>query len=206
MRRRRCGAGTRRCPGERATDRPPVPARVGTFVGPSVTFGPADPGHAGHAASRAARDLGGPRGGASGTAPVGCAGSACCSPQPSRTVVLGRVRPGGAARAGARRRRRCRGRRPAHARPRSGRRPALTARGARRRHSRGGGPAAARRCPAHRRDAAGLAGGVLHGWLRTLESTLPAHPDLKLVAFVPALVLLAAVVGPSGCAAASPHR
>jgi protein-glutamine gamma-glutamyltransferase len=40
-----------------------------------------------------------------------------------------------------------------------------------------------------------LADGVLHGWLRTLESTLPAHPDLTLVAFVPALVLLAAVVG-----------
>ena len=40
-----------------------------------------------------------------------------------------------------------------------------------------------------------LAGGVLHGWLRTLESTLPAHPDLPLLPFVPALVLLAAVVG-----------
>ena len=58
-----------------------------------------------------------------------------------------------------------------------------------------------------------LAGGVLHGWLRTLESTLPAHPDLTLVAFVPALVLLAAVVGarvaaprrrPSADAAAEP--
>ena len=36
---------------------------------------------------------------------------------------------------------------------------------------------------------------VVHGWLRTLESTLPAHPDLTLLPFVPALVLLAAVVG-----------
>jgi protein-glutamine gamma-glutamyltransferase len=40
-----------------------------------------------------------------------------------------------------------------------------------------------------------VAGSVLHGWLRSLESTLPAHPDLTLVGFVPALVLLAAVVG-----------
>ena len=40
-----------------------------------------------------------------------------------------------------------------------------------------------------------LGGGVVHGWLRTLESTLPAHPDLTLLPFVPALVLLAAVVG-----------
>jgi hypothetical protein len=40
-----------------------------------------------------------------------------------------------------------------------------------------------------------VAGGVTHGWLRTLESTLPAHPDLTLLPFVPALVLLAAVVG-----------
>lgn len=36
---------------------------------------------------------------------------------------------------------------------------------------------------------------VVHGWLRTLESTLPAHPDLTLLPFMPALVLLAAVVG-----------
>lgn len=40
-----------------------------------------------------------------------------------------------------------------------------------------------------------VADAVVHGWLRTLESTLPAHPDLTLLPFVPALVLLAAVVG-----------
>src|SRR5690349_15307604 len=40
-----------------------------------------------------------------------------------------------------------------------------------------------------------LGGAVVDGWLRTLESTLPAHPDLTLLPFVPALVLLAAVVG-----------
>lgn len=40
-----------------------------------------------------------------------------------------------------------------------------------------------------------VADAVVHGWLRTLESTLPAHPDLTLLPFMPALVLLAAVVG-----------
>ena len=75
---------------------------------------------------------------------------------------------------------------------RPGRRPARTARGAPRRRGRGGGACC---CPAVSRSPArrcgSLADGVLHGWLRTLESTLPAHPDLTLVAFVPALVLLA---------------
>jgi transglutaminase-like putative cysteine protease len=37
--------------------------------------------------------------------------------------------------------------------------------------------------------------GVVHGWPRTLDSTLPARPDVELVAFVPALVLVAGVIG-----------
>lgn len=37
--------------------------------------------------------------------------------------------------------------------------------------------------------------GVLTGWWRTLGSTLPAHPDPDLIAFVPALTLLAGVLG-----------
>lgn len=36
--------------------------------------------------------------------------------------------------------------------------------------------------------------GAVNGWLRTLESTLPARPDPELLTFVPILVLLAAVV------------
>jgi hypothetical protein len=113
-----------------------------------------------------------------------------------RTVVLRHLRRVRAAPAGARGRRRGRGRRTklTLGRPRV----AACARrsGAPRAHGRGAaGLLLPRGSPAHRRDAAGLADGVLHGWLRTLESTLPAHPDLTLVAFVPALVLLAAVVG-----------
>jgi transglutaminase-like putative cysteine protease len=40
-----------------------------------------------------------------------------------------------------------------------------------------------------------LLDGVVHGWQRTLDSTLPARADIALVAFVPVLVLVAAVVG-----------
>lgn len=36
--------------------------------------------------------------------------------------------------------------------------------------------------------------GAVNGWLRTLESTLPARPDPELLTFVPVLVLLASVV------------
>lgn len=47
------------------------------------------------------------------------------------------------------------------------------------------------------RDAgiAAVLDGARSGWLRTLESTLPARPDPELLTFVPALVLLAAVLG-----------
>lgn len=37
--------------------------------------------------------------------------------------------------------------------------------------------------------------GARSGWLRTLESTLPARPDPELTTFVPVLVLIAAVLG-----------
>ncbi len=37
--------------------------------------------------------------------------------------------------------------------------------------------------------------GTLHGWRHTLESTFPARPDAALLAFVPTLALLAAVIG-----------
>lgn len=37
--------------------------------------------------------------------------------------------------------------------------------------------------------------GAASGWMRTLESTLPARPDPELTAFVPLLALIAAVLG-----------
>lgn len=37
--------------------------------------------------------------------------------------------------------------------------------------------------------------GVVDGWIRTLESTLPARPEGHLLVFVPLLALLAAVIG-----------
>ncbi|WP_410591435.1 DUF4129 domain-containing transglutaminase family protein [Amycolatopsis sp. lyj-23] len=40
-----------------------------------------------------------------------------------------------------------------------------------------------------------LGDGLLHGWLRTLESTWPARPEPPLLLFVPVLVLLAGVLG-----------
>ena len=40
-----------------------------------------------------------------------------------------------------------------------------------------------------------LGDGLLHGWLRTLESTWPARPEPQLLLFVPVLVLLAGVLG-----------
>jgi transglutaminase-like putative cysteine protease len=40
-----------------------------------------------------------------------------------------------------------------------------------------------------------LGNGVLHGWLRTLESTWPARPEPELLLFVPVLVLLTGVLG-----------
>lgn len=50
------------------------------------------------------------------------------------------------------------------------------------------------------RDAgfAAVLDGARSGWLRTLESTLPARPDPELLTFVPVLVLLAAVLGVEG--------
>lgn len=44
-------------------------------------------------------------------------------------------------------------------------------------------------------EAATVVDGALHGWLRTLESTLPARPDAALIAFVPFVTLLAGIVG-----------
>ncbi|MET8998418.1 transglutaminase domain-containing protein [Amycolatopsis sp. NPDC004169] len=40
-----------------------------------------------------------------------------------------------------------------------------------------------------------LGDGLLHGWLRTLESTWPARPEPQLLLFVPVLVLLSGVLG-----------
>ncbi|WP_370971495.1 DUF3488 and transglutaminase-like domain-containing protein [Amycolatopsis sp. cg9] len=40
-----------------------------------------------------------------------------------------------------------------------------------------------------------LGDGLLHGWLRTLESTWPARPEPELLLFVPVLVLLTGVLG-----------
>lgn len=44
-------------------------------------------------------------------------------------------------------------------------------------------------------SVADVAAGVLDGWRRTLDSTLPARPSAELMAFVPALTLLAGVLG-----------
>lgn len=58
-----------------------------------------------------------------------------------------------------------------------------------------GGAAAGAAVLARDTGFAAVLDGARSGWLRTLESTLPARPDPELVTFVPALVLLAAVLG-----------
>ena len=125
------------------------------------------------------------------------AGSGCCSPPPPRALSFAAVfdpvallAPVLAVVAGV------------AAADQLTHRPAASGRGARasgaraRRGRRGCGAAADRRASRRPGRPCGCSpDGVLHGWLRTLESTLPAHPDLPLLPFVPALVLLAAVVG-----------
>lgn len=44
-------------------------------------------------------------------------------------------------------------------------------------------------------EVSGYFGGMVNGWLRTLDSTLPAQPDPSLYLFVPLLVIGACVVG-----------